>query len=412
MSYNVFPPISAGAATYGAYISLAQNQLPADLRGNVIVGTSVNIPVGQYVVEQYGNATTSVVTTFGSRSISGTVLATSAIFFDNPATITRVFSTIPDNTIWATRTAASALTDIMTIVFGNGIYIHAGLGGQIGTSTNAITWTTRNSNTTNNFRASVYGNDLYVLVGDNGILMTSTDAIAWTTRSTGFGSSGINGVAYGNGIFVATGQMFPSGSDGAIVISTNGITWSTRVVNSAIATKSFNDVVFGNGIFVAGRNSTPAEVYTSTDGLNWTTRSVNFAGGQVQKLGFGNGVFLASNNTGPVEIRTSTDAITWTTRSFGMQSLRAFAGGNNRLYAFGDAPSFSDARVWTSTNGVSWVQYFVPPLESNHRTGYAVNGIVLAAGAQARLATTTRTGNPYVQATIFSEKKLTQQVVE
>jgi hypothetical protein len=37
-------------------------------------------------------------------------------------------------------------------------------------------------------------------------MTTSPDGITWTSRTSGFGSAGIRGVTFGNGLYVAVGQ--------------------------------------------------------------------------------------------------------------------------------------------------------------------------------------------------------------
>jgi hypothetical protein len=45
---------------------------------------------------------------------------------------------------------------------------------------------------------------VFVAVGDSGTLLTSSDGLAWTVRAAP-GSAALNGVAFGNGSFVAAG---------------------------------------------------------------------------------------------------------------------------------------------------------------------------------------------------------------
>jgi len=49
-------------------------------------------------------------------------------------------------------------------------------------------------------------------VGEDGTILTSPDGVTWTPRTSGT-SNDLNGVAYGNGTFVAVGE------DGIILTS-------------------------------------------------------------------------------------------------------------------------------------------------------------------------------------------------
>jgi len=49
---------------------------------------------------------------------------------------------------------------------------------------------------------------VWVAGGQGGTLRTSTNnAVTWNTQTSNFGSSGINAVAYGNGVWVAGGAI-------------------------------------------------------------------------------------------------------------------------------------------------------------------------------------------------------------
>jgi hypothetical protein len=75
-----------------------------------------------------------------------------------------------------------------------------------------VSWTQRTSGTSNWLNGVAYGNGLFVAVGDGGTILTSPDGVSWTQRTSGT-SNQLNGVAYGNGLFVAVGW------DGTILTS-------------------------------------------------------------------------------------------------------------------------------------------------------------------------------------------------
>jgi hypothetical protein len=79
-------------------------------------------------------------------------------------------------------------------------------GGGVGGRKNepGATWTSRTSQR-NPLNGVTYGNGLFVAVGRNGIILTSPDGVSWT-RQTPPTSNWLYGVTYGNGTFVAVGQ--------------------------------------------------------------------------------------------------------------------------------------------------------------------------------------------------------------
>ena len=123
----------------------------------------------------------------------------------------------------------------------------------------AWTWTTRTSNfgAYDYINSIAYGNNLWVVTGDYGQIRTSTDGTTWTTQTSNFGTTQINSVAYGNGVFIV------AGSAGQIRTSWDGISWFTQTSN--FGTTQIRSVAYGNSLWVAGgengqlRTENPAE---------------------------------------------------------------------------------------------------------------------------------------------------------
>jgi hypothetical protein len=84
------------------------------------------------------------------------------------------------------------------------------------TSTDGTTWTSRTSGfSTNNINGVTYGNGVYVAGGTGGTLTTSTDGTTWTARTSGFGAETIREVGYGNSQHIAIG------ASGLMTVSNN-----------------------------------------------------------------------------------------------------------------------------------------------------------------------------------------------
>ena len=203
------------------------------------------------------------------------------------------------------------------------------------------------------------GNPLYVAVGIRFVgstaitIATSTDGALWTPRKSPFnaGMCQATSVAYGNGIWVATGT---TSEPIVIVTSTDGINWYPLPVDPfALGTAR---VQYINGVFYATGRSDNANICTSTDGINWTP-IILFPGGLVSSLAYGDGLWVAvGNNIDYTEsIATSSDLINWTPVSspFTGQSAMDVAfgqsNGNPLWIAVGSTPNMA-----TSTDGITW----------------------------------------------------------
>jgi hypothetical protein len=167
------------------------------------------------------------------------------------------------------------------------------------------------------------------------------------------------GLAYGNGVWVAT---FGWGAPGTLRRSVDGVAW--EVVETD--TPTFADVAFGNGIFVA--NGSPTRL--STDGLTWTdggpldlninTRSIAF-------VPHGAGVFLVTGESGEArDIVRSADGITWTHASSRPAACGQYV--KNVQYGNGVIALFSGAgHVCTSSDGGdTWSHHPVNDYLSSH----------------------------------------------
>lgn len=116
--------------------------------------------------------------------------------------------------------------------------------------------------------------------------LRAADPKGWVATTLPFAAVW-NGVAYGNGRFVAV-------CDGAnAVTSTDGINWT---VIRMPATLNWTSIAFGNGTWVAvgGPSSVSA---ISTDGINWTKVTLPKSASWTS-VAYGNGQFLMTSSTG------------------------------------------------------------------------------------------------------------------
>jgi hypothetical protein len=164
-----------------------------------------------------------------------------------------------------------------------------------------------------------YCGGVFVAVGGNGSstnILTSPDGVDWTPRHAN-AINYLNAVAWGNETYVAVGTQTdpPSGSSyAAVVTSSDGVVWTgQRLATNA----ALNAVTFANGLFVAvgiDWQSNNALVMTSTNGTSWFSRSLtNLPSGILEGVDYGNGLFAAGSlSGGPLLVLP--DGINWTNR--------------------------------------------------------------------------------------------------
>jgi hypothetical protein len=236
-----------------------------------------------------------------------------------------------DGINWSgTKIVAFSGGSVWSVLNANGLYL-AAAATIIYSSTDAITWTNRHTAAVT--YTMTYGNGLFLAGGEAitslASLRTSTDGITWTNRTNNIGNGTIYGIEYGNNVYVAVAALnFSAG--GAVSTSTDGATWTTRTL--AVNTGIFG-LAYGNGIFVAGGEG--GRIQTSTDGITWTSRTSNFGNTRIRKIIYGDGLFLAigQGNTNHV---VSTDGITWTTKTNTFGTSDKFAGVyGNGLFIIG-----------------------------------------------------------------------------
>jgi len=112
-------------------------------------------------------------------------------------------------------------------------------------------------------------------------IVTSADGINWVQRQSRTMNALLDGIAYGNGQFVAVGVK-----NGLIITSSDGVNWLPRGREWLVA------VAYGNGQFVAVGDD--GIIWTSADAVKWVGRqSVMGFGSPLSGIAYGNGHFVA-----------------------------------------------------------------------------------------------------------------------
>ena len=196
-------------------------------------------------------------------------------------------------------------------------------------------WTVRHPTTGSAYVARVaYGNGAYVAVGQMGTIIVSPDGVTWIEADSG-SFEDLRDVTFGNGLFVAVGAY------GEILTSGDGFTWSRGFVATL---DSLASVAAGGGVFVAvGYEG----VLRSADGIIWSTVLSGVTEGTLSC--YGNGVFVLVGTSG---VLTSVDGLNWVRQN---SSMRLYAERSQDLtFGGGRFVAVSGDSIYTSTNATAW----------------------------------------------------------
>ena len=250
--------------------------------------------------------------------------------------------TSPDGVTWTQQSSQFSTTTIQGLAFGNNLYVAVGQGGRLATSTNGTTWvlqTNIGGFGLDFISAASYSaaNSLWIIAGALGKMATSPNALgSWTARTSGFGANDIRGVYCGPNLCVAVGDA------GTLTTSSNGISWTPQT--SSFGASTIYTVYYANNLWVAAGQS--GKLATSPDGVNWTQQTLGFGTTTVYGVTYTNGFWIAVGDSG--KLATSPDGITWTlqTSSFGAASnIRTIASGNGLAVAAGQSAKIATATV-------------------------------------------------------------------
>jgi hypothetical protein len=232
------------------------------------------------------------------------------------------------------------------LAYGANQFVAVGELGGIVASTDGMVWTQRQPPTPNGLTSIAYGNTRFVAGGDLGtafrpVGLTSVDGANWFNEEIQAAFPGSCIVFYEKGLFLAlTGDKYglPVSS---ISFSTNGVDWT--VANPWIVAV-VNGIAYGDGKFLAAGGW---EVLTSPDAINWEVHT----GGielPLDAVTYGNQQFVGVSRQG--FIAASADGVTWTASHKTTNSIQSVVYGNGRFVAVGQAGT-----VLSSANGLDWV---------------------------------------------------------
>lgn len=285
-----------------------------DAKGDLITATAADTPAR-----------------LASSGVNGQVLTV-----DSTTSTGLKWATASSGVTWTQKAGPSVFgTATLTGIAYNGsnLYAVATASGTLFTSPDLVTWTSR----TSGFGSSaiyniIYANSLWVAVGASGLISTSSDGVTWTVRTSGVSTNALYQVIYANSLFVAVGDG-ANGGTGGVTTSSDGLTWTKRTTPTTSST-GITSIAYGNGYFVAVGELNTVCGYYSSNGTTWTVLGataninatyINYQNGNWLMFGYGvNGKYRASDPTG-----------TWSTISGGSPLPTIVTYNNNAASAIG-----------------------------------------------------------------------------
>lgn len=181
---------------------------------------------------------------------------------------------------WTTRTPGSSYSGRFSAVrFAAGLFVAVGEAGEVQTSADGVTWTSRNSAAGPTLEGIAYDGTNWIAVGVNAgagyVITAAAAATSWTARTAPTSTTALYAVASnGAGLAVAVGDR-ASTTLGQISVSTDhGVTWSSEPAPALVGT--LRAITYGaDGVWYAGGEggdiisaAAPAGAASSSD---WTT---------------------------------------------------------------------------------------------------------------------------------------------
>jgi hypothetical protein len=207
---------------------------------------------------------------------------------------------------------------ILEIKYAAGVWValaHQGESGwRIVYSTDGVTWTEKQVDVAN---IAVSGS-LWAGVGRFNVVSTSRDGINWSAGPPVTGLGSVDGIAAGNGLFVATGIALESGVP--FVWSTDGLAWTVGSISNLpsgarAASLRFWNITHGKiGFLALGQlegQTGELKVFISGDGKAWTMHPAPLDFVWRTRVSYAGGLYFIA---APGRLFASEDGVNWTQR--------------------------------------------------------------------------------------------------
>lgn len=264
--------VTAGAAG----VSWSRRQTTSKLALRAVANNAVS---GRWIaVGDNGSMVTSLDSITWSPVVSGMLSNLRGIAYNGSIWIavgaSGVILSSPDGQNWTQRVCPIPTATLNAVAYGNGKWVIAGAngyGGAILVSDDGLSWSAITINPgakVNNCIA--YGDTMWIAAGVGGQVLTSPDAITWTTRVFSATTS-ITALAFGMGTWLV-------GTGSNIHRSLNaGASWALAAAD-ILYNVTLTGLAFTDGRWVAVGQGYYSNLATSDDAMTWVARTLSGAG--------------------------------------------------------------------------------------------------------------------------------------
>lgn len=290
----------------------------------------------------------------GSGHILGRICFAKGLFV--AVGVDGLINTSPDATNWTPSAASSG--GIADVAWGNGILLAVGtdvFNSMALVSADAVQWERSSAGPNNSLSGIVFGKNEFVAVG-GGAILKSRDGNNWNSQLLPDGVE-VSKVDFGNNRYVAVGgsRWVGNGYQAAVLLSRDGETWraATDLPVTFPFASGLSGVAFGPGGFVAVGDG--GMILTSWDGEHWS-QQISGTGSRFFCIAYGGGKYVAmaesewNGQTYVTPVVTSTDGKHWNRVNLDTDNwMFDITWGKNQFVAVGEGGS-----IFTSRDGVRW----------------------------------------------------------
>ncbi|MDH5786167.1 MAG: fibronectin type III domain-containing protein, partial [Chromatiales bacterium] len=269
---------------------------------------------------------------------------------------------------WGMRSGAHGVADILGMAHDStsGIYVNVGERGLVSRSTDGVKWSMINAGASEyNFMDVIWAGDKFVAVGWDALhsqiaVLNSSDGLLWTTtvgQITAIDTPSYLSLAWSGTDLLLVGSGFYAHTDSTLNVWTKSTTMVPAGGGAPISTigRRFNDAMWDGSQFLI---SDAGNIFLSSDLTTWNISNTNLFALDVVN----NAIYVAAALDG---IYSSSDGVTWTLRQAvpaGAGDFFYFTGAvwdafNSQFVVMGvDAYTANSGRIYTSADGISWVE--------------------------------------------------------